>query len=213
MTEHPRTFRPVCAARGGHPSVFWTNHPPKNALLDAAPPDACSGCIASRARARVKCSLLRRGRVAACTVVARCSSRWPPTDSSCWPSRGEQMNDVQRNDRHRRSCRACSASITLRRFTRSTSDRNMPSTTTTSCGVACSLSVSAARSTSAVSKGGHRAARACAMSSLSQLAEILRLHIGSYSKATLKLVLMVVMNQRHDTGWSASFERAVHGHF
>jgi hypothetical protein len=45
------------------------------------------------------------------------------------------------------------------------------------CRVECSVSVSVARKTSAVCRGGHMAARACAMSSLSQLAEILRLHI------------------------------------
>src|SRR4051794_37187733 len=44
--------------------------------------------------------------------------------------------------------------MTFSRFTRSRSARNMPSTTITSGVAACSLNWSAARSTSAVSRGG-----------------------------------------------------------
>jgi hypothetical protein len=53
----------------------------------------------------------------------------------------------------------------------------MPSTTIISGETSCSLSLSAARSTSAGRRGGHMAASAQAMSSLSQVAEILRLRI------------------------------------
>jgi hypothetical protein len=84
-----------CGDCAGAPCNCRMSHQAKNAPLSAERPDVCFVCTASRVGVRAKYLSHQRGRVAACTVGARCSSSGRRlTDNCCQVHPRLEMNKV-----------------------------------------------------------------------------------------------------------------------